>query len=66
MHRWHLRFDIGLLARRMVATVDWLHSGDATRRLPIGHFGASTGAAATLVAAAGRPTQIRAVVRHAG
>jgi hypothetical protein len=37
-----------------------------TRRLPIGLFGASSGAAATLVAAAGRPTLIRAVVWHAG
>jgi len=62
----HLRFDIGLLARRMVFTVDWLHSGDATRRLPIGLFGASTGAAAALVAAAARPTLIRAVVSRGG
>ncbi len=61
-----LRFDIDLLARRLVATVDWLHADDATRGLPIGLFGASTGAAAALVAAASRPTLVRAVVSRGG
>lgn len=62
----HLRFDIGLLADRMVAAVDWLSTGDATRGLPIGLFGASTGAAAALVAAARRPRLVRAVVSRGG
>ena len=62
----HLRFDIELLARRMVAAVDWLHEHDATRTLPIGLFGASTGAAAALVAATRRPTMVRAVVSRGG
>jgi dienelactone hydrolase len=62
----HLRFDIGLLADRMVAAVDWLSTGNATRGLPIGLFGASTGAAAALVAAARRPGLVRAVVSRGG
>jgi len=62
----HLRFDIGLLARRLVAAVDWLQANDATRRLSIGLFGASTGAAAALVAAARRPDLVRAVVSRGG
>ena len=62
----HLRFDIGLLAGRLVATVDWLQAGDATRRRSIGLFGASTGAAAALVAAARRPDLVRAVVSRGG
>lgn len=61
-----LRFDIELLAGRMVAAVDWLHQHEATRNLPIGLFGASTGAAAALVAATRRPTLVRAVVSRGG
>jgi putative phosphoribosyl transferase len=61
----HLRFDIGLLARRLIATIDWLPSGPAAS-LPIGLFGASTGAAAALVAAAARPADVRAVVSRGG
>lgn len=57
------RFDIPKLARRVVATVDW-HSGESP--LPIGLFGASTGAAAALIAAAERPDQVRAVVSRGG
>jgi putative phosphoribosyl transferase len=57
-----LRFDIGLLGRRVVALVDWLR---ATRTLPIGLFGASTGAAAALLAAAERPI-VAAVVSRGG
>jgi putative phosphoribosyl transferase len=59
-----LRFDIALLAARMVAVVDWTKSRDAS--LPIGLFGASTGAAAALVAAAERPDDVRAVVSRGG
>lgn len=62
----HLRFDIGLLAERVVAAVDWLAVGGATRGLPLGLFGASTGAAAALVAAARRPGVVRAVVSRGG
>jgi putative phosphoribosyl transferase len=62
----HLRFDIGLLAARLVAAIDWLSKEPATRGLPVGLFGASTGAAAALVAAAQRPTLVRAVVSRGG
>ncbi len=62
----HLRFDIPLLATRLVAATDWLVREPATRQLPIGAFGASTGAAAALIAAAERPDTIRAVVSRGG
>ena len=62
----HLRFDIGLLAERLVGTTDWLLQNDDTRELPIGCFGASTGAGAALVAAAERSESIRAVVSRGG
>lgn len=55
-----LRFDIPLLAGRLVGIVDWL--GDQ----PIGLFGASTGAAAALIAATERPSTVRAVVSRGG
>src|SRR3981081_3259437 len=51
----HLRFDIGLLAERVVAATDWLTQYPDTRHLRVGYFGASTGAAAALVSAAERP-----------
>jgi putative phosphoribosyl transferase len=64
-HSRELRFDIGLLARRLVGTVDW-----STARfgadLHLGLFGASTGAAAALVAAAERPDRVAAVVSRGG
>jgi hypothetical protein len=41
-----LRFDIGLLAKRLVGATDWLTQQPAVNQLPIGYFGASTGAAA--------------------
>jgi pimeloyl-ACP methyl ester carboxylesterase len=59
------RFDIDLLARRVIAAVDWL-GRDPAAHLPIGLFGASTGAAAALVAAAERPERIRCVVSRGG
>jgi putative phosphoribosyl transferase len=62
----HLRFDIGLLGRRVVATVDWLASEPSTSKLPVGCFGASTGAAAALIAAAERPARVGAVVSRGG
>ena len=61
-----LRFDIGLLARRVVAATDWLARQAAATGLPIGCFGASTGAAAALVAAAERPDVVAAVVSRGG
>lgn len=65
--RGHLRFDIGFLSRRLLQAVDWLESrSPATRALPVGLFGASTGAAAALVAAAQRPKRIAAVVSRGG
>jgi dienelactone hydrolase len=61
-----LRFDIALLGRRMIAAVDWLDVHPATRGMPLGLFGASTGAAAALIAAAERPDRISAVVSRGG
>ena len=62
----HLRFDIGLLAERLVEAADWLGRQPETRELTLGCFGASTGAAAALVAAAARPGAIEAVVSRGG
>ena len=62
----HLRFDIELLARRLVGATDWLTQRADTRYLPIGYFGASTGAAAALVAATKRPDVIGAIVSRGG
>jgi putative phosphoribosyl transferase len=59
-------FDIGLLAGRLGSAADWLALEAATKNLPLGLFGASTGAAAALVAAANRPDQVRAVVSRGG
>lgn len=62
----HLRFDIAFLARRLVAATDWLQTKAEARVLPLGYFGASTGAAAALVAAAERPEAVRAIVSRGG
>lgn len=61
-----LRFDIGLLGERVIGTVDWLATDEVVRDLPIGCFGASTGAAAALIAAAERPEQVGVVVSRGG
>jgi dienelactone hydrolase len=61
-----LRFDIGLLAERLVGITDWLSSAPETRHLRLGYFGASTGAAGALVAAAERPAVVGAVVSRGG
>jgi len=66
MRTAHLRFDIGLLAQRLVAVTDWLTEHPDTRQLRVGYFGASTGAAAALVAAAERPDVVGAVVSRGG
>ena len=60
------RFDIAMLSERMIATIDWLGNEAAVKDLSIGLFGASTGAAAALNAAAGRPERIAAVVSRGG
>lgn len=61
-----LRFDIPLIGSRMREAVDWVAEADSTRGLAIGLFGASTGAAAALIAAADRPDRVRAVVSRGG
>lgn len=61
-----LRFDIGLLSLRLVAGVDALETMPETRGLPVATFGASTGAAAALQAAAARPDRVRTVVSRGG
>ncbi|HLU44745.1 MAG TPA: alpha/beta fold hydrolase [Natronosporangium sp.] len=60
------RFDIELLSQRVVTLVDWAGTEAATQGHPIGLFGASTGAAAALMAAAKRPAEVRAVVSRGG
>jgi putative phosphoribosyl transferase len=60
-----LRFDIGFLAERLIAAIDWYFQQRALLRLPLGLFGASTGAAAAIVAAA-KDKRVRAVVSRGG
>jgi dienelactone hydrolase len=60
------RFDIPLLGQRLVAATDWLRQQEAVRMCDIGYFGASTGAAAALIAAAQRPEAVTAVVSRGG
>jgi putative phosphoribosyl transferase len=65
----HLRFDIGLLAQRLIGVTDWLKQGRQnfqTKDLSIGYFGASTGAAAALVSAAQRQKIVKAIVSRGG
>ena len=60
------RFDIGLLASRLAGATEWLGHFPETRRLQLGYFGASTGAAAALIAAAEQPGLVSAVVSRGG
>jgi putative phosphoribosyl transferase len=62
----HLRFDVAWLAGRLTGAMTWLAGQRETARLPLGLFGASTGAAAALIAAAGRPASVAAVVSRGG
>jgi dienelactone hydrolase len=62
----HLRFDIDLLAGRLSGAIDWLAQEPSTQMLGIGLFGASTGGAAALVAAAQRPEKVKAIVSRGG
>lgn len=59
-------FDIHLLADRLLGAKEWLQTNPQTMELPIGYFGASTGAAAALEAAAERPQGIKAIVSRGG
>lgn len=61
-----LRFDIALLGRRLAAITDWIGHQPGLKNLGLGYFGASTGAAAALVAAAERPNLVQAVVSRGG
>jgi dienelactone hydrolase len=60
------RFDVDRLGRRVVAAIDWTASHPEVARLPVACFGASTGAAAALIAAADRPDRVRAVISRGG
>jgi len=62
----HLRFDIDFLAHRLIGATDWLVNNNETKGLNIGYFGASTGAAAALVAASNHPSVVKAVVSRGG
>jgi putative phosphoribosyl transferase len=62
----HHRFDIQMLADRVVSAIDWIAAEPDTRALSLGLFGASTGAAAALVAAAEKPGRVTAVVSRGG
>jgi pimeloyl-ACP methyl ester carboxylesterase len=61
-----LRFDVNFLADRLGGATEWLSKEPATVQLPLGLFGASTGAAAALITAAKRPQQVRALVSRGG
>jgi len=61
-----LRFDIDLLAGRLVGATDWLRAAGERKDLAIGYFGASTGAAAALIAAVRRSESVEAVVSRGG
>jgi putative phosphoribosyl transferase len=60
------RFNIALLAERLIGVTEWLRYDPKTKKLPFGYFGASTGAAAALIAAAKLPNEIAAVVSRGG
>jgi putative phosphoribosyl transferase len=62
----HFRFDIDLLASRLLEATDWLQQQRGVRDMAIGYFGASTGAGAALAAAAERPSLIKAIVSRGG
>ena len=60
------RFNIGLLAERLISATEWLKLDPSTQNMAFGYFGASTGAAAALIAAAKLPDDIKAVVSRGG
>lgn len=61
-----LRFDIPMLTQRLVGVLDWITTRAELAQLPVGLFGASTGAAAAVMAAIARPMQVRAIVSRGG
>jgi dienelactone hydrolase len=65
-HPRHLRFDLPFLAERLVNATRWLSQNPDTQSLPLGYFGASTGAGAALIAAANYPQVVSAVVSRGG
>jgi putative phosphoribosyl transferase len=65
-HTAEFRFDVPLLAERTIGVIDWLTASTLTSTLPVGLFGASTGAAAALIAAAERAPVVRSVVSRGG
>lgn len=62
----HFRSDISFLSNRLVGVTDWLLENPFTRHLKLGYFGADTGGGAALLAAATRPTAVRAIVSRSG
>ena len=60
------RFDVALLGRRLVSGSDWIRSNPATKSLPVGYFGSSTGAAAAIIAATERSDTVGAIVCRGG
>ena len=66
IHTREYRFDIALLSKRTIATIDWLQNQPKINSLPLGLFGASTGAAAALFAAQSRPNKVNCVVSRGG
>ena len=60
------RFNIPLLGRRLIEAADWVRTAAEVRGLPVAFFGASTGAAAAVIAAADRPAMARAVISRGG
>lgn len=60
------RFDIELLARRLIGATAWMKTESSTKALSLGYFGASTGAAAALVAAARQTDEVKAIVSRGG
>jgi putative phosphoribosyl transferase len=65
-HTAHFRFDIEMLALRLAAATDWATAQHDLQGLPVGYFGASTGAAAAIVAAAMLPEVVQAIVSRGG
>jgi putative phosphoribosyl transferase len=60
------RFDIALLAQRLIGVTQWLRNDPSTQNVKLGYFGASTGAAAALIAAAKMPEAVSVVVSRGG
>jgi len=66
LHTREFRFNIGLLAERLIGLTEWRRAHPDLSALSLGYFGASTGSAAALIAAAARPQHVRAVVSRGG